>query len=115
MARSGLSLVQTGITAHGHDGNYFRPQGRTIRCHLGAVHDRFAESNRCAAALASMEEAIEVPMAMLSDTPLHDPSKSFAARIIDWSAANTFFVCWRGCFVGGRDYRRAENTAGCHP
>ncbi len=28
---------------------------------------------------------------MLNDTP-HDPSKSFAARIIDWSAANSFFV-----------------------
>ncbi len=28
---------------------------------------------------------------MLSDTP-HDPSKSFAARIIDWSATNRFFV-----------------------
>ena len=28
---------------------------------------------------------------MLADTP-HDPSKSFIARIIDWSAANRFFV-----------------------
>lgn len=29
---------------------------------------------------------------MSTNIDLHDPSKSFAARIIDWSAANSFFV-----------------------